>query len=142
MHSNVLSRETSCPETYPNNSNQQFTELLGTGNENWQEYHIYGAWIKSPLEVVLFLDGRQWKTITPSTPFDSQKMYVTMSSNLYSWNRGLNSNPDDDKVDPQFIVNIDGKNYFDTVADETTEEGRDERSAHFDWVRCWQLEDE
>ncbi|MEM9340289.1 MAG: T9SS type A sorting domain-containing protein [Bacteroidota bacterium] len=142
MHSNLLARESTCPDLYPDNTNLQFTQTLGNGQENWEGYHVYGAWIKSPTEVQFFLDGQPWGGVkTPSVPFDATQMYVTMSSNLYSWNRGLNSNLNDDRIDPQFIVTRNGQQYFDTDADELTAAGKTERSANFDWVRCWRLVD-
>lgn len=80
MNSNTHSRSVSCGEP---------VGAIG-GNANLGElasanYHTYGAWWKSPTEIVFYLDGVEQFTVTPYAPFNLD-MYLRMVVETYDWN--------------------------------------------------------
>ncbi|MGC6432519.1 MAG: HYR domain-containing protein [Jejuia sp.] len=86
-----------------------------TEKKVWEEYHVYGAWWKSETEIDFFLDGEKVYTINPVERF-SLPMYLRLVVETYNWNP----------------VPADGGM--------TGSEG--ERTTYYDWVRCWELQDE
>lgn len=110
MHSNAHSRNTSCPET-PTGSAPQWK---GIGENVSENYHIYGAWWKSPREVICYLDGVEFQTVVPKADFDLN-LYLRLVVETYDWNP----------------TPADGGMNFTEL----------ERSTLYDWVRTWKLED-
>lgn len=108
IHSNTHSRQADCTDT-PTGSVGGNTEL---GGKAWADYHIYGAWWKSPTEIEFYLDGEKVYTATPKANFDLP-MYLRMVVETYDWNS----------------VPADG-------GMTGTEE---QRTTSYDWVRTWEL---
>ncbi len=109
MHSNAIYRVTA---SNPKEKRDQGFVLLDT--ENHEDYHVYGAWWKSPKEIVCFLDGEYVYTMVPPVDFDLPS-FVQMSIEFYDWN----PIPEDGGV-------------LATLSEE-------DRISHFDWVRVWEL---
>lgn len=107
MHSNTHSRNVSCGEA---------TGTVGASVEIqekvWQQYHVYGAWWKSPNEIQFFLDGNFISSVKPKANFDIE-MYLKLVTETYDWNPV----PDDGGM---------------TGTPE-------ERTTFYDWVRTWKL---
>lgn len=107
MHSNTHSRETTCDTTI------EGSQAAHTAGEYvWENYHIYGAWWKSPTEILFFLDGNLTQTVTTVEQFNLP-MYLRLVTETYDWNPvpadgGLNGSLND-------------------------------RTTRYDWVRTWQL---
>lgn len=110
IHSNTHSRNTTCAET-PTGSEGNNSSI---GAKVWADYHVYGAWWKSPTEVEFYLDGVKVYTITPPADFDLP-MQLRLVVETYDWNP----------------VPADG-------GMTGTEE---ERTTYYDWVRTWELKD-
>ncbi|MGJ8694205.1 MAG: glycosyl hydrolase [Thalassotalea sp.] len=112
FHSNAIHRKTSCqPE--PNSRDENLTLLT---EKNWQRYFVYGAWWKSPTEILFYLDGKYQYTLTPTTDFNVA-MWLQMAIETYDWNP----------------VPSDGGH---------VKKGTwDERTTQYQWVRTWQVSD-
>lgn len=110
MHSNAHSRTTTCNET-PTGSSPVYNDI---GENVSEDYHIYGAWWKSPREIVCYLDGVEFQTIRPKSDFDLN-LYMRLVVETYDWNPTPNNN----------IMDF----------------SRSERTTLYDWVRTWKLED-
>ncbi|MEM8522988.1 MAG: T9SS type A sorting domain-containing protein [Bacteroidota bacterium] len=111
MNSNTHSRNTTCNET-PTGSQGGKTS---TNQKVWEEYHVYGAWWKSPSEIEFYLDGEKVHTARPAADFDLP-MYLRLVTETYNWNPvpedgGMNGSAED-------------------------------RTTYYDWVRVWKLEDD
>lgn len=111
MHSNTHDRRPANMNCSPNKSVGNNTL---TGGKVYDDYHVYGAWWKSPTEILYFLDGKHVYTVTPPSSYDLP-MYIMMVVETYNWN------PPNDGAD--------GMN--DAEANRTTS---------YDWVRTWQLQ--
>jgi len=109
IHSNTHSRQAECSDT-PTGSAGNNAPL---GNKAWEEYHVYGAWWKSPKEVQFFLDGKKIYKVTPKADFDLP-MYLRMVVETYDWNP--------------------------TPADGGMTGTEEERTTSYDWVRTWKLD--
>jgi len=110
MNSNTHSRGVSCGE--PVSANGGGTDLGGLASAN---YHTYGAWWKSPNEIIFFLDGAEKFRITP--PYDfSLDMYLRMVVETYDWNPP----PADGGMQGSF----------------------QDRTTYYDWVRSYRLVDD
>ena len=111
IHSNTHSRGTSCNETPIGSEGNN----VATNGKVWEDYHVYGAWWKSPTEIEFYLDGKKVYTITPKAEFSLQ-MYLRLVVETYDWNPV----PEDGGM--------------------TGSES--ERTTYYDWVRSWELKDE
>ncbi len=109
MHSNAIHRVTKANPV--ENRDEDFV-LLDT--KNHEDYHVYGAWWKSPKEIVCFLDGKHVYTLVPPVGFDLAS-FMQLSIEYYDWN----PIPDEGNV----ISTLSG----------------DDLVSHFDWVRVWEL---
>lgn len=109
MHSNTHSRNADCAST-PIGSAGDDVDLTG---KVWADYHVYGAWWKTPTEIEFYLDGVKVYTVNPVAEFNLP-MYLRLVTETYNWN----------PVPP------DG-GMTGTAAERTT---------YYDWVRSWQLE--
>lgn len=111
MHSNAHSRSTSCPET-PVGSSAKWKDI---GENVAEDYHVYGAWWKSPREVICYLDGVEFQTVIPKSDFNLN-LYLRLVIETYDWNP----------------TPADGGMNFSEL----------ERTTLYDWVRVWKLEDD
>ncbi|WNJ17339.1 RICIN domain-containing protein [Pontibacter sp. G13] len=107
IHSNTHSRNVTCNEPEGSEGGN-----APTSGKVYDDYHVYGAWWKSPTEVQFFLDGQHVYTVTPKADFDLP-MYIKLVTETYDWNP----------------VPADG-GMTGTWADRTT---------YYDWVRVWRL---
>jgi len=82
--------------------------------KNWERYYVYGAWWKSPEEILFFLDGELAYTLRPPVEWHVPA-YIQMAIETYDWN----PIPDDGGL-----------------ADSGTWE---QRTTQYDWVRTWKL---
>ncbi len=109
MHSNAIHRVT---KANPVESRDEDFVLLDT--KNHEDFHVYGAWWKSPKEILFYLDGEYVYTLVPPVDFDLAS-YVQMSIEYYDWN----PIPEDGGV----LATLSG----------------DDLISYFDWVRVWEL---
>lgn len=110
MHSNTHSRSVSCTQT-GEGSSPKWSQI---GENVAENYHVYGAWWKSPREIICYLDGKEIHTLVPKADFNLNS-YLRLVVETYDWNPTPNDG---------------GMNF--------TEE---ERTTLYDWVRVWKLED-
>jgi len=110
MHSNTIHRQTECN---PEPSRDEMGIVLEEANSD--RYFVYGAWWKSPRELLFFLDGKYMYTLLPPSDFDLPS-FIHMSIECYDWN----PIPDDGGR----VVNA-------KPADKVS---------YFDWVRTWELQ--
>ncbi|MEL6589003.1 MAG: RICIN domain-containing protein [Bacteroidota bacterium] len=108
MHSNTHSRNISCDEPKGSEGGNVLT-----GGKVWDDYHVYGAWWKSPTEVQFFLDGEHVYTVTPVADFDLP-MYIKLVTETYDWNP--------------------------VPSDGGMTGSMEERTTYYDWVRTWKLD--
>lgn len=111
MHSNTHSRSTTCAETVAGSS-PKWSEI---GENVAENYHVYGAWWKSPREIICYLDGKEIHTLQPKADFNLDS-YLRLVVETYDWNP----------------VPADGGMNFTEL----------ERTTLYDWVRVWKIEDE
>jgi len=78
----------------------------------YDDYHIFGAWWKSPTEILFFLDGNLVNTVNPVAEF-SLPMYIKLVTETYNWNPV----PEDGGMTGSM----------------------EDRTTYYDWVRTWQL---
>ncbi|MEO1451504.1 MAG: glycoside hydrolase, partial [Bacteroidota bacterium] len=83
MHSNTHDRRPANMGCPPNASAGNNVDL--DQGKVYDDYHVYGAWWKSPTEVLFFLDGELQYTVTPPSLFN-QPMHVMMVVETYNWN--------------------------------------------------------
>ncbi len=111
VHSNAI--DWKAPKDAPQKRQRdQAMKLLDT--KNHENYHIHGAWWKSPNEILIFLDGKYLYTLKPPVPFTAPGN-VQISIEMYDWNP---------------IPEDGGKVASLPEAD---------RTSHFDWVRVWEV---
>lgn len=110
MHSNTHSRNVTCEET-PTGSKGGDKK---TTKKVWEAYHVYGAWWKSPKEIIFYLDGKEVYTVVPVVDFDLE-MYVRLVTETYDWNKAP----------------VDGG----------MTGSKEERTTYYDWVRTWELKE-
>lgn len=80
MNSNTHSRRVSCNDRAGiKGGGANLGGLASAG------YHTYGAWWKSPTEIVFFLDGVEKFTVKPAAKFNLD-MYLRMVVESYDWN--------------------------------------------------------
>ncbi len=106
MHSNAINTT-----GQPKNKDANYVNLPTLNNE---DYHIYGAWWRSPKEILCFLDGKHVYTLVPPVDF-ALPSFVQFSIEMYDWNRI----PDDGGL----VASL-------PEAD---------RIHYFDWVRVWKV---
>lgn len=109
MHSNTIHRQTECN---PKSSRDQKGVVLKEANSS--RYFIYGAWWKSPRELLFFLDGKYMYTLHPPSDFDLPS-FIHMDIECYDWN----PIPDDGGK----VVNGSPEDKISSI----------------DWVRTWKL---
>lgn len=110
MHSNTHSRNVSCGE--PVGTRGGHALLGGKASE---KHHVYGAWWKSPNEILFFLDGKFAYRAQPVADFDIE-MYIKLVTETYDWNP------------PPKGGGMDGS--------------PEQRTTSYDWVRTWKLSPE
>lgn len=111
MHSNTHDRRPAHLDCSPNQSNGQ-NRNLANGKVH-EDFHVYGAWWKSPTEVLFFLDGIFQFNVTPPANFDLP-MHLMMVVETYDWNP------------PK--AGADGMDLPES-----------QRYTQYDWVRSWRL---
>ena len=110
MHSNTHSRNVTCGDPVGSMGNN-----TPTGGKVWADFHTYGAWWKSPTEILFFLDGEFVYSVTPVADFDIE-MYLKLVTETYDWNP--------------------------VPADGGMTGSEAERTTSYDWVRTWRLVDD
>ncbi|RED95996.1 LamG domain-containing protein [Marinoscillum furvescens] len=107
MNSNTHSRQVTCDEPEGIKGNK-----APLGGKCYDDYHVFGAWWKSPTEVQFFLDGKHVGTVEPAAAFDLP-MYLKMVTETYDWNP--------------------------VPADGGMNMSKSDRTTYYDWVRSWRL---
>lgn len=110
-HSNMIHRT--------NKHNSEHVQRQGSKKlkrKNSSRYYVYGAWWKSPTEVLFYLDGEHVYTINPSIEFDVPS-YLQMAIETYDWN------PVPEKR---------------SMIERGTLE---QRMTQYEWVRTWKVEE-
>ena len=107
MHSNTHSRNVTCDTPEGSRGGD-----APTSSKVYDSFHTYGAWWKSPTEVLFFLDGNFVYSVTPAADFDIE-MYVKLVTETYNWNP--------------------------VPADNGMDGTEEERTTSYDWVRTWRL---
>ena len=111
FHSNAIHRTTSCRPEEQRDSGSVLLE-----KRNWEKFYVYGAWWKSPTEILMFLDGEYQYTVNPTTPFNVP-MWIQMAIETYDWNP----------------VPADGG---------MVKKGNwEQRTTQYEWVRTWKVID-
>ncbi|TWU59213.1 Beta-porphyranase B precursor [Rubripirellula tenax] len=109
FHSNMIRRPTKDqPEK------DQLQGSVPTETKNSERFYVYGAWWKSPREVMFYLDGKYTYSIKPNVDWDVPSHYQ-MAIETYDWNPV----PEDGGL----------------IASGTKEE----RTTQYDWIRTWKL---
>ncbi|NIJ44582.1 hypothetical protein FHR24_001021 [Wenyingzhuangia heitensis] len=109
FHSNAIHRKTNC---HPKSERDQ--KMVYTPTKNHERFYVYGAWWKSPTEILCFLDGEYKYTLNPTVEWD-MPAFLQMAIETYDWN----PLPDDGGL----------------VESGTWEQ----RTTQYDWVRTWKL---
>ena len=109
MHSNTHSRNVQCSTPVGSKGND-----VAMSGKVYEDYHVYGAWWKSPTEILFFLDGKYQYTVTPIAQFNLD-MYIKLVTETYDWNP--------------------------VPADGGMTGSWDDRTTKYDWVRTWKLID-
>ncbi len=110
FHSNAIHRKTDClPKSV---RDEDFVKL---DEENHERYYVYGAWWKSPTEILCYLDGKFMYKLNPTVAWDTPA-FIHMAIETYNWNP----------------IPKDGG----LVESGTLEE----RTTKYEWVRTWKLE--
>lgn len=109
MHSNTHSRNVTCSEPTGSKGGN-----AATPTKVYEDYHVYGAWWKSPTEIHFFLNGNHVNTVTPVAEF-SLPMYIKLVTETYDWNP--------------------------VPADGGMSGSEAERTTSYDWVRVWSMVD-
>ncbi len=117
MHSNAIHRKSNINPTDERDSGR-----LTLDYKNSDRYIVYGAWWKSPTEIVCFMDGKYVYTmITPKDDATGEQVlfdipsHVQFSIENYAWNR----------------VPEDGGKVVSLPIED--------RKTLFDWVRVWEI---
>ncbi len=110
IHSNTHSRNTSCQNTPTGSEGGN----APTDKKVWADYHVYGAWWKSPTEIEFYLDGEKVYSVTPASEFNLP-MYLRLVTETYNWNP--------------------------VPADGGMTGTWEERTTYYDWVRSWELKE-
>ncbi|MDO6737841.1 glycosyl hydrolase [Wenyingzhuangia sp. 2_MG-2023] len=108
-HSNAIHRTTDC---HPKSERVQ--KMVLTETKNHERFYVYGAWWKSPTEILFFLDGKYTYTLNPTVEWD-MPAFIQMAIETYDWNPV----PEDGGL----------------VKSGTKEQ----RTTQYDWVRTWKL---
>ncbi len=107
MHSNAINTTGK-----PKNKDANYVNLP---TKNSDDFHVYGAWWKSPKEILCYLDGKHVYTLVPPVDF-SLPSFVQFSIEMYDWNRI----PDDGGM----VASLP----------------EEDRIYRYDWVRVWKVE--
>ncbi|MEM1026945.1 MAG: glycosyl hydrolase [Planctomycetota bacterium] len=86
-----------------------------TPTPNHEHFYVYGAWWKSPEEILFFLDGEHVFSLEPTIAWDVPA-YLHMAIETYDWNPV----PEDGGM-------VAAGNW-------------EERTTQYEWVRTWKLE--
>jgi len=92
----------------------QLQKQVSLPEPNYENYHVYGAWWKSPREVQFFLDGEYQYSLTPDFEWD-KPAYLHMAMEAYDWNPIPESG---------------------TLIEHGSTE---ERTTQYDWIRTWRV---
>ncbi|MFY0607653.1 MAG: family 16 glycosylhydrolase [Cyclobacteriaceae bacterium] len=107
MNSNTHSRHVTCEDS---------VGILGSKGDlsgmAYDDFHVFGAWWKSPNEILFFLDGQLVNTVEPVADFNLP-MYIRIVSETYDWNP--------------------------TPPDGGMTGSTEDRTTYYDWVRVWEL---
>jgi len=93
-----------------NYSSRQGSE--GLGGQSSSKYYVYGAWWKSPNEILFYLNGEYVYTLYPHDQFNLD-MHLRMVSETYDWN--------------------------DDIGNTNMNLATHKRTVYYDWVRTWKL---
>ncbi len=80
FHANAIHRETTC---HPKSERVQ--DMIKPDTENHERFYVYGAWWKSPTEILFYLDGKYAYTLHPTVTWD-MPAYLHMAIETYDWN--------------------------------------------------------
>jgi len=89
---------------------------LDLTEKNYERFHVYGFWWKSPTDLRFYLDGEYKYSITPTTDFTIEG-FITMAVEVYDWN----------PVDPEGSI-------FETAS-------FDDLTTKYDWIRTWKIKE-
>nr|WP_010925646.1 MS132 beta-agarase [Microscilla sp. PRE1]AAK62854.1 MS132, putative beta-agarase [Microscilla sp. PRE1] len=105
MNSNTHSRHVVCnePEGIKGNKAKLPSKV-------YNDYHVFGAWWKSPKEIQFYMNGKHVGTVEPAADFDIP-MYLKMVIETYDWNPV----PEDGGMNMK----------------------KSDRTTYYDWVRTW-----
>ncbi|MEM6802001.1 MAG: family 16 glycosylhydrolase [Bacteroidota bacterium] len=112
MHANTHDRRPKELDCSPNASKGNNSNLAN--GKVYEDFHVYGAWWKSPTEILFFLDGEHQFTVEPPSDFDLP-MHIMMVVETYNWNPPHEGADGMDLAEPL-------------------------RTTYYDWVRTWRLE--
>ncbi|MEM6642692.1 MAG: glycoside hydrolase [Bacteroidota bacterium] len=108
MNSNTHSRLVTCEDSVGIVGNKAKME-----GKVYDDFHVFGAWWKSPREILFFLDGNHVGTVEPVADFDLP-MHIKLVIETYNWN----PTPEDGGMNMS----------------------AEDRTTYYDWVRVWELE--
>ncbi|NJB82621.1 LamG domain-containing protein [Wenyingzhuangia aestuarii] len=108
-HSNAIHRTTKC---HPKSERVQ--KMVLTETKNHERFYVYGAWWKSPTEILFYLDGKYTYTLNPTVTWDVPA-YIQMAIETYDWNPV----PEDGGL--------------------VKSGSKEQRTTQYDWVRTWKL---
>ena len=116
MASATHSRNPACNSTPTGTVKVPAENRAPLGGKSYADFHTFGAWWKSPKEILFYLDGKYVRKLVPKADFNLP-MYLMMVTETYDWNPPA--------------ANKDGMNG-----------SWAERTALYDWTRVWRLEDD
>ncbi|CDF79851.1 beta-porphyranase B (GH16) [Formosa agariphila KMM 3901] len=110
FHSNAIHRTTTC-----NPESKRVQKQIRPNTKNHEAFYVYGAWWKSPTEILFYLDGKYAYTLNPTIEWD-MPAFIQMAIETYDWNPV----PEDGGL----------------VVHGTWEQ----RTTQYEWVRTWEIE--
>ncbi len=110
FHSNAIHRKTEC-----NPESVRDEDFILLKKENHKRYYVYGAWWKSPEEILFYLNGKYVYTLHPTVEWD-MPAFIHTAIETYSWNPILKEGS---------MVENGSKN---------------KRTTKYKWIRIWRLE--
>ncbi|MGJ8638223.1 MAG: sulfatase-like hydrolase/transferase [Opitutaceae bacterium] len=107
FHSNMIQQE------YGGEAKRvQLQNQVSLPEPNYKNFHVYGAWWKSPREVQFFLDGEYQYSLKPDIDWD-KPAHLHMAMEAYDWNPIPETG---------------------TLIEHGT---REERTTQYEWIRTW-----